>query len=206
VARLKNSRLFGFSILLGYILVTFVFIHPLESLGAYAQTIFESLFTILVICLYRDHLKLKSSFNRRLLIQFIVALFFGFGIYRFAGYLHIGIPFDFTSHETILFLLLIGPILEEFLFRQALWSAMQVMADNRLVAFIGTSALFVFGHFFSYFFLPKEYQPFILYQTAYVSIIALWWGFNILKRGVITTTVILHIAFNFGFYMGFRLI
>ena len=206
MVKLRNSRLVGFLIVFAYILASFVFIHQLESLGAFGQYVFEFFFTILVIWLYRDQLKIKLTFKKSLWVQLIISLLFGFGVYRFAGYLNIGIPFDLTSRETLLFLLILGPVLEEFLFRQALWSATEVMADNRLVAFLGTSALFAFGHFFSYFFLPKEYQPFIIYQTAYVSIIALWWGFNILKRGVITTTILLHLAFNFGFYMGFRLL
>jgi membrane protease YdiL (CAAX protease family) len=201
---LKKSRIAAFSILTLYLLVRFVFFNQVDAFGPYASYIFEGTFTLLVIFLYRSHLKLKFPFSKSFLAQLVLALILGFGVYRLANTRGFVIPFDLNNRETILFLLLIGPILEEFLFRQALWSSLQILADNRLVAFVGTSVLFVFGHYFAYFFVPDSLRPFVLYQTGYVLIISFWWGASILKSGSILKTIFYHLTFNLGFFLGFK--
>lgn len=198
-ADMKKSKVVALIFLLVFILASFVYSEKIDRLDAYAMYIFDALFTIIVVGVYRKQLNLKLRFDKSVAIQMVLSFALGFLVYRLAVLRSMTIPFNLNEPETILFLILIGPILEEFLFRQALWSSIQTLADNRLAAYLGTSLLFAFAHFHAYFFVDDLIRPFIVYQTGYVFIIALWWGFNILKHRSILTTILFHIAFNTGF-------
>ncbi|MBI3534181.1 MAG: CPBP family intramembrane metalloprotease [Deltaproteobacteria bacterium] len=98
-------------------------------------------------------------------------------------------------------LLFVGPVLEEFLFRQAFWSLFRRALRTQKGAWIATALVFAFGHFFAYFFVPPELKSFVIYQTTYAFGLGVWWGYGIYKTGAISYTISLHFLFNFGFFI-----
>ena len=129
----------------------------------------------------------------------------GWLIHVFARQQGMLIPFDFGSTETILFLLLIGPVLEELIFRGAMWRLMeQWIGQGRfhtLCLILTTSFIFAFSHFHAIFSVPDEYKPFIYYQTAYTFVLAIICARLRLRVGLIGA-IVGHMLFNFGFWLG----
>jgi membrane protease YdiL (CAAX protease family) len=201
-AHTKNSKIVASLLFIFYLVVIYGFIKQLDSYGPYASYIFEALFIFFVCCLYRRDLKVKFRLTVTYILQVGFSLILGFCIFKFAHVLGISIPFDLKDPETRTFLVVLGPILEEFLFRQALWSCAARILNSPGSTVILTSLLFSFAHFFSYFFVPSSIRPFIIYQTIYVLFLGLRWGVTKKRTGSITATIFLHIAFNSGFLLG----
>jgi membrane protease YdiL (CAAX protease family) len=200
---LTNSWILAAAFFIFYVLINFVFVKRLDALGTYASYIFEACFIIILLAIYKSHFRFKFKIKKLFLLQVVAAFACGFAVYNGAGFLNVLVPFDLSDHETQLFLILLGPVLEELLFRQVLWSTLEIALKSRRAAFVLTSLIFTFAHFFAYFYVPESIKPFVIYQTAYVLLIALWWGAIIYRFGVITMTVWLHIAFNTGFFVAF---
>lgn len=189
-----------------YLAVRFLFTRQLDGFGMYASYAFEAAFVALCLALHRKKFRLlPPKLPRAFLAQAAAALMLGMAVYQATKPFDIVIPFDFTRAETVFFLLAVGPLLEELLFRQALWHALgSALKDPRRVL-LATAALFSFAHFHAYFFMPEPLQPFVLYQTAYTLALGLWWGFSFQRsEQAFLVPLTLHFGFNLGFYLGFR--
>lgn len=183
-----------------YLFVRFPFDQRLYDLSPYASYLFECFFIGLVYRVFQE----KWQWKGRTLPKWEIPLSFlaGFCIFHLGSFLGISIPFSFQSLEVILFLLLIGPILEELLFRQTFWVLLSRIFKNPRVVLVTTALLFSFGHFYAFFRVPEFVYPFIFYQAAYTFLLGLWWGYRRNQNKNITQPIALHMSLNFGFFLG----
>ena len=192
-------------ILAFYLVVRFVFGQELDLLGSHASYVFEAVFVGAVMIFYRARVKVAFGALKSVIPDCLLALPLGFGVFKLAGVLGYGNPFDLTDKETLLFLLLLGPLLEEAIFRQALWYPLETLLPKPLVTVALTSLIFAFGHFHAYFSAQAEFHHFIIYQTIYALVIGVWWGYRYSTTRSLAVPVTLHLLFNLGYYLGFAL-
>lgn len=129
-----------------------------------------------------------------------ISLVAGGAIYRFAEAKGIAIPFDLSSREAVVFLILVAPVLEEAIFRYFLWKPIELLT-NRTIALLITTLLFSYSHFHAYWFYPSEIHPFIFYQSAYTLGVGLAAGYFVWRYNAIWGAILVHFAFNIGFYL-----
>lgn len=190
-------------IIFNYIVLKFLYTNELDNMMAYGSYVFEVLFVFFVMNVYKEKTHKPRLPNVSEWFFGAVSLMLGLGVYAFATASNIPIPFDLTSMEAVLFLLVIGPILEELLFRQALWFAFEELFKNKWLTLATTSILFSFAHFYAYFHYEGEVRRFIIYQTAYTLLLGVWWGLSYLRTHNIAQNINLHMTFNLGFYIGY---
>jgi membrane protease YdiL (CAAX protease family) len=99
-------------------------------------------------------------------------------------------------------LLLVAPILEELIFRFALWEAVSDFIKNEELQVWISSLFFSLGHLVAMYMLSPDFRPFVLYQSMYVIIL----GFGVsqmrIKTGGVLGSILIHFLFNLGFYLG----
>lgn len=201
--RLLNLRQISLSILaLVYLVIRFGFTQKLDAMGAYASYIFEVCDVIVAVLLVGRTFLGFFTFKKTFAVAAIASLVAGLVVYKGAGWLSIQVPFDLSGTETILFLLVVGPILEELIFRFFLWQPIEWITKKSVVALIATSLIFSYSHFHAYWFVPEQIHPFIIYQTIYTFPLALACGYSIYKTKSLTGSIAIHFAFNLGFYLG----
>jgi membrane protease YdiL (CAAX protease family) len=140
----------------------------------------------------------KKAFIYRLIPWPIV----GFIIYRLALKSTILIPFDFTNTINVFLLLILAPILEEFIFRFSLWEATDNLIKNKEIQIWISSLLFSIGHLIAFYMLPPDYRPFVLYQSVYVIILGIACSKMRQESNGLIGSILIHFLFNFGFYLG----
>ena len=194
-------RVLGAVLAVFYLIVTFLFTPWLESAGDYASYIFEVIFVAIMWFLYRSRIKFSYDAKRDLLRDFAPSIVVGAAAFLLAKPLGLIVPFDLRNGEAILFLLLIGPILEELIFRMALWEQLQDLTKQPYVVLTITTLLFAYAHFQAIWFVPQEIHPFVIYQTSYVVPLALYCGLRRIQTGSMTSPIVIHLAFNLGFFL-----
>lgn len=183
-----------------YLLVRYGLTRHLDSLGVYASYVFEFAVIAVGVGLARRGFLEKIKISTRALPFIAVAFGAGFSVFLLSTPLGIAIPFDLGQTETILFLLLIGPLIEELLFRFVLWQGFAQVGAKW--AFPVTTILFSYSHFHSYWIVDSQFYPFVFYQTAYTAVLSLICGYLVLKKNSWTGAWLAHLAFNLGFYLG----
>ncbi len=185
-----------------YLIIRFAFTQWLDTLGAYASYGFEVV-DVSIAGFLAGHTFLKYfKITRPMLICSVGSLIAGFAIFRIAGFAGIQIPFDLRGTETLMFLLLVAPILEELIFRFFLWQPIEWLGRKPIIAWVVTSLMFSYSHLHSIWFVPKEIHTFIVYQTIYTLFLGLACGFFIFRNKSVAGAILIHFAFNLGFYLG----
>ena len=128
------------------------------------------------------------------------ALTSGFAVYEFASVLGHTIPYDLNATETTLFVLLMAPLLEEWVFRGAIWRLIEKLIPQEWAPFVLTSALYSYSHYQIIGSVPELYQGFVHYQAMYTFGLALFCGGMRMHFGLIGA-VATHLAFNCGFWL-----
>lgn len=195
----KQALALGFMAL--FIAIDFFGVFSVDAIHAYAIYAFELLFVVFVTVIYRNLEWKRRAFSFGFMVAVFFSLVCGFGIYEFAGVLGYGIPFQMKDPETILFLLLIGPILEEFVFRSALWRLSTELVKAPWMVFLLTSILFSYSHYLMIRTAPETMHGFIRYQAIYTLGLGLMAGGARLYFGLLAA-ILIHFAFNFGFFFG----
>lgn len=172
-----------------------------RNISVYASYAFECVFVGLVWFLYRDQIKLFKFYFKQLISDFLIPILSGFAIYKLAVYSLIPIPFDLKSLETIILLTTFGPILEELIFRMALWEPLKNIFTKTSHVIILSTILFAVGHLQALWFVPESLRSFVIYQTLYVIILGLGAGWRRSESQSLFAPILLHISFNFGFYL-----
>ena len=185
-----------------YLVTRFVFTQKLDSMGTYASYVFEVADVGIVILLAGRTFFNYFSISKVALFGAAGSLVAGIAVFRAAGFLSIQIPFDLKGTETLLFLLLIAPVLEELIFRFFLWQPIDRLTRKPLIPWISTSILFSYSHLHAMWFVPKEIQSFIVYQTIYTLFLGLASGYFVFKYRSIAGAIAIHFTFNLGFYLG----
>src|SRR4051812_43974625 len=111
MTRHRNKVVAG--LLAFYLIVRFFFTSQLDALGTYASYYFEGVLVSICLYLYSDQKNRWLATPRSLAALAPLSFIGGFAIFKLAGLLGIAIPFDLRSHQLILFLIVIAPVLEE---------------------------------------------------------------------------------------------
>lgn len=187
------------ALLIGYFVLVFGLDGWWRSQNVYWFYGFEAVFVLATSALIRPKWILpKDGFWR---FGLPVAAASGIAAYKVAGLLGISIPFDLSNAQTVLHLLVLAPILEELVFRSALWDLIQSLLKQEQVTLVLTSLAFAAGHFVAYFSVPEAFHGFILYQTIYVFLLALGLGLSRKASSSPLGSVLLHFQFNLGFFV-----
>lgn len=199
--RLK-LRFIGWYILVSlYLVIRFGFTKQLDSLGNYGSYIFEVLCVSVALALFGKNIFSSLKVSKSAFYGMVIALGAGFGIFKTASVLKIAIPFDLKGTETLLFLLVVAPILEESIFRFLVWQPIQYISQRPIVALVATSLIFSYSHLHAIWFVPPEIHNFIIYQTGYTLLLGLACGFYIYRHSSLASAILIHFAFNLGFYL-----
>ena len=196
----KVSLLRSALLLVLYFGVEYFHWFSVEAISTHAIYFFEVIWVALV-CIIFKNVGFAGKWTLNTAGGVVALLPLGWTTHFFARQQGMLIPFDFRSSETILFLLLIGPVLEEFVFRGAMWKLIEAWCSKSFVLILLTSLIFSYSHYQAVFSVPEEYKSFIYYQTAYTFILAFICAWLRLSTGLIAA-IVAHLLFNFGFWLG----
>lgn len=194
--------MFPLAVVFIYLILKLGFTQSVESLGEYVGYIVEAIMVMVLGFYYRKRLNFKFNFKDEAVKSILPGLIAGFGFYVIARIASIPMPFDFTAIETLVFLLLIGPILEELIFRMALWFPILDLGKRRRYAVVGTSLLFSYAHFHAYWFVPPAFFTFIYYQSFYTILLGFYCAYRLVKINSLASPILVHMGFNLGFFIG----
>ncbi len=192
------------SLILVVIYGVFRYIYPtfLDQFGPYATYAFEIIFCLNAAYFFWPLVKLKMNVNKTIFWHFLTTLVAGFCIFSLALPLGLSVPFNLHDPELIFLLVFFGPILEEFIFRFSFWHAFEKLISPKAALQL-TTLLFSYSHFQAYFLVPEDFKHFVLYQTAYTLVLGWWLGSRYKTYSTLGVPILFHIAFNFGFLVGF---
>lgn len=162
----------------------------------------EAGFVLVAYGVFRKRIKLWKKISIQEFLGIAGALVGGFAIYHAAAWISVPIPFDLSAKETIFLLLVVAPLLEEAIFRLALWEALAELVPNPWFITSVTTLLFSFGHFSAYFYVPEEYKNFLLYQTGYVIFLGIAASIARIRSNTFLAPMLVHFGFNLGFLLG----
>lgn len=109
-------------------------------------------------------------------------------------------PFKFLDH-LFLQILILAPIVEELVFRQAFYGAFRKYFQKDSHNLLLNSALFSLSHLPAIWFLPAEFKPFIIAQLIYTFFLGWLCAKSRLKSGSVYEPILLHFLFNLVFYV-----
>jgi membrane protease YdiL (CAAX protease family) len=162
--------------------------------------LFDILFCISCLIIFKLQLSfgkqdLKGSISRAIAIVSI-AVFTLFMTNLFV------LPAPFKYIELLfLQILVLAPIVEELVFRYALFGALDKYFKNKNFLLLSNAILFSLSHAPAIFILPEEFHGFIYAQLVYTFFLGWICAKARLKTGSIVEPVLLHFVFNFIFYI-----
>jgi membrane protease YdiL (CAAX protease family) len=165
--------------------------------------------TELVICIYSLVLFkncFRFYFEKKNINHFIVNFILGVLTLWFAKTIDLIVPFSFENKFDVIMLILLGPLLEECIFRLFIYFSLNNLLIHNNFKVIIVSIIFSLSHFKAYFYVDDTLKSFIIYQSIYTLIISFLWTYQFSKDNNITTPIISHVSYNFGFYIGLVII
>lgn len=111
------------------------------------------------------------------------------------------------KHVDSLFLqmLLLAPILEELVFRGAIYELFKLAEVKIWVNNLINSILFAASHAAGFFVLPKEFYPFLVFQMQYTFVLGHLCAKSRERTHGVLEPIILHFAFNLVFYVAVKM-
>lgn len=200
--RLLRTKLTSIVLLFFYYAVRFGGERILDTVWSYASYVFELGFVILVLVLFRKRYSRRVLGPIAMLITVTLSGASGFGVYKLIRFLGVHVPFDLNAAEVLLFIIGIGPILEELIFRGALWELFLVLTKSNCGALTLSTLAFSFGHFYAFWHVPTEFKNFVIYQTIYTVALGAGCGLARLRTEGLVVPIIIHGLFNIGFVLG----
>jgi membrane protease YdiL (CAAX protease family) len=188
--------------LFSYLGLRVIYPQQLDALHSYASYFFELAIVIWAIVRMSSKSEFRFNPSRRMVSLTLLLALAGWLAHFGATTTGLTILFDASSFETRLFLLAVAPILEEMLFRQTFWKQFEAFRIPKAGVWILTSAFFSFAHLNAIRFAPPELFTFIYYQTGYTLLLGLACGWIRQKDGSVVSAILLHAAFNIGFFLG----
>ena len=185
-----------------YLVVRFGFTTKLDAISEYKTYLFEIGLVGYAAVLLRPRLSLHGLIKLQPIVSSMAALGAGFGILKIARATGIAVPINVSHRETVVFLLAVAPILEEFVFRFLLWKPIECAASPQ-TAWWATSLAFSYSHLHAIWFVPPEYQKFLIFQMVYTLPLGLACGWILRKQKSLSSAMLLHFAFNLGFFLAF---
>lgn len=109
-------------------------------------------------------------------------------------------PFKFLDNPFIQMLIL-APIIEELVFRGAIYELFKNTKVKIWVNNLINSALFAFSHAYALFILPDEFHPFVYFQLKYTFVLGHLCAKSRERTHGVLEPIILHFIFNLVFYI-----
>tara|TARA_B100000212_G_scaffold339039_1_gene316683 strand:- start:276 stop:893 length:618 start_codon:yes stop_codon:yes gene_type:complete len=116
------------------------------------------------------------------------------------NYSGVEVPFKFLEHP-IIQLLILAPIVEEFVFRYALLGLYLQRIKSKNVGLLASSVLFSISHLPGMWHLPQEFAAFVYIQLGYTFCMGWIIGKARIRTGGVLEPIILHFIFNLLFYV-----
>jgi hypothetical protein len=192
-------KIFSAIFLSAFICFEYIFISRIESISSYALYVAEVFWVTAVLLVLKKIEWFKNIRSIRWLSLSMLMGFLGAGVHFLARQLGLLVPFDFQSTEVTAFLLLVGPVLEEFLFHGALFRLFEVFIPKKWIIVLITALIFSFGHYQVIDQVPESIHAFVQYQAFYTFLLGTICGVFRVKYGLLVA-VLAHLFFNFGFW------
>jgi membrane protease YdiL (CAAX protease family) len=112
-------------------------------------------------------------------------------------------PFKYIEFLFIQILIL-APIIEELVFRAAIFEICENAKLNKQVTVLFNAILFSISHIPALWFLPVEFHSFIGFQLFYTLILGWVCAKSRLKTGGVVEPMLLHFVFNLVFYISIK--
>lgn len=183
-----------------YFLIEYFSDNLYKTLGPYSQYCFEIIFIFASLFFVGNFIKKEIKNTKKPLKVIGITFIYGLIIRVIAGQTNLIIPFDIQNYETIAFLLVLGPIIEEALYRGTLIECVKTFNKTPIINISISGALFSYAHFRVIGEIPEEIKTFVQYQGFYTLTLGLLCAWIRLKHGF-NWSVLAHILFNFGFYL-----
>jgi len=152
---------------------------------------------LLIIFIQKQKLNFKWKIRPRLILVGSMGLF-GVISALVLGFFQIPFPYTPISLPVVLSLVVLAPIIEELLFRQALFQWILANTQSPLKTNLITSILFAGSHLVSLL-LGSTFLLFHILQTAASFLIGLTLGSIMLSTRSLSTVMWVHCLFNFSF-------
>ncbi len=192
----------GLGLILFYVVARMASDSWWQGFSVWASYAFELAFVLFCFWIYRARVSWVLENGRWTWLGGAAAIVVGLGVRWFAGFTRLNVPFDFTAAETLVAALVIAPILEEGIYRVAIWEGAKDWFRNDAMVLAFSALLFSFGHLMALAFVPEEFRGFIYYQGAYVLFLGLACGWVRLRCKSPFAPMFLHFGFNAGFVLG----
>jgi len=193
-----------------YIIPRFIFDGWFRSLAGYQSYYIEAAYLITVAIAFRPDFGLGRLNLKRDPLWALAFLFAGFIVEALAHIFKLPIPFRIETSplawDFIILFLIIGPLLEELIFRWALWDMLKRIHPLPNVRLLVTSALFALAHLLAWATVPEELHSFVAFQGFYTFCLALALGAFRLRARSVWVAFLFHALFNLGFGLGLVLL
>jgi len=190
----------NFSLIIFYFLVAWLY--PWGDYQINSTISISYLWDMIFVLGASAYLRLTPKFNieKSILIRLpIIALFASICIY-ISNWLNLSAPFRYIEN-IILQILILAPIIEELIFRHAIFGLLQKNIPNEKLQLLIGSALFSLSHAHALWFLPTEFHSFIYLQLSYTFVMGWIVTKARMSSGGILEPIILHFVFNLLFYI-----
>ena len=184
---------------LSYVAIRFLLGNRILAFNPYATYFFDTAFIVFISLIYKKDIPYKIYRNKIQLVEFPVIFIFGMAIFMLSQIFNWDIPVNFRHTESIIFLIIISPILEELLFRQSFIHIFKNILNNPWYIIITTALLFSLSHYYTNALNYPGTRQFIIFQTVYTFGLGIWLGWRYLKTKSILHVIILHFFLNLGF-------
>lgn len=162
--------------------------------------LFDILFCVISLFVFKLRLKVKGQDLKGATSRIIAIV----GIASFSLFLvnisKFPAPFKYIE-QLFLQILILAPIVEEFIFRFAIFGATEKYFKNKNHLLLSNSLLFSISHAPGIFMLPSQFHGFIYIQLGYTFLLGWICSKARLKTGSIIEPIIIHFVFNLLFYI-----
>ncbi len=190
------------TVLLSYLFLRVISPQYLDSVHIYASYAFELVIVLWALARLSTGSEFYLKPSKQLGAITLLLALSGWGAHSGATHLGLVVPFDTSSLETKVFLLLVAPVLEELLFRHTFWKQLEAFRLSKTSVWMFTSIFFSLAHLNAIRFVPNDLFTFIYYQTVYTLLLGLACGWVREKQTSVVPSILLHAAFNLGFFLG----
>ena len=197
---LSRSKILSLFFILVFISVEFIFRFQIEKITGFSIYLFEVLWVLAILLIYRSFEWFSKKKILRWLTIALLAGVLGAWVQLYAFHSGITIPFDYENKDTLLLLLLVGPLQEEFVFRLGLWKVFSDLIANKWILILITTLFFSYSHYDMIAVLPASMHDFIKFQAKYTFLLGIICGYLRWNFGM-AATILAHLLFNLGFWL-----
>lgn len=142
----------------------------------------------------------KIALNKGFIIRTPLIALMGLACVYMAKFLKLDAPFRYIENLALQIIIL-APIIEELVFRHALYEVIKRSELKSIFQYFLGSLLFSISHAPALYYLPADFHSFIYFQLIYTFVLG-WVIIKARERSEsLLEPIILHFIFNFIFYL-----